>query len=339
MNQILSLDFDKNIYNKKFYCYLIGGDEIFFIKQKIVLLFKKLLQLNYIKNNLIIIDNNTIWENIFLKFIITDFFCKKQIIHLIFLNKNIFFKFKKNIFNLIKYTNINNILIIEIHDYINLYIEKIIKNLIENKNILFYKFNKLNNMQLIKWIYFRFKKLNLFINKNICNILQNFYSKNLIFLNQVIKDIYIHKKNNKSLNEFFFKNYFNNFLFIKDKNLITSILEGNTQNSLIIIKNMKNTKQNIFLIFNKLQKNIFLILQIYRNLKKYSLNFIFKKFLISSLKQIYFKKILKRINNNKLFLIVKLLLEIEINIKSFLIKNYTEKYFWIDLERLILLIS
>ncbi|QJC38630.1 hypothetical protein GJU05_01470 [Enterobacteriaceae endosymbiont of Donacia fulgens] len=330
MNQIFLKNFYEDIYNKKYYCYIITGNELFFIKKNITLLLKKLLKLNYIKNNIIIIDDNTIWDQIFSKFIIIDFFCKKQIIHLIFLNKKFFLKFKKNINTLIKYINKSNILVLEIHDYINLYIEKNFKNIINNQHIIIYKFNKLNKLQIINWIYFRFKQLNLFVNKNICISLHNFYSKNLMLLNQVIESIYIQKKNH---------GYLNNFILKKNNNLITSILSGNIKNSLIIIKQMKKNKQNIFIIFNKLQKNIFLILKLYRSLKKYPLNIIFKKFLILPEKQNYFVKILKRINNKKIYLIIKLLLEIEINIKSFIINNYTEKYFWIDVERLILFIS
>ncbi|QJC36993.1 hypothetical protein GJU01_01455 [Enterobacteriaceae endosymbiont of Donacia vulgaris] len=330
MNKILLYNFDKNIYNKKYFCYIIAGDEIFFIKRKINLLFKKLLTLDYLKNQIIIIDDNTIWNDIFSKFIIIDFFCKKQIIHLIFLNKKIFFKFKNNIINIIKYIDINNILILEIHDYINLYIEKIIKNFINNKYLVFYIYNKLNGKKLINWIYYRFSKFNLYINKKNCNLLKNLYSKNLMLLNQIIKNIYINKNN---------QNYLDNVFYLKNSNLITSILEGDIKNSFEIIRQMKKNKQNIFLIFNKLQKTFFLIFKIYRNLKKYPLNIIFKNFLISLSKSYFYKKILKRMNNQKFHLIFKLLLEIEINIKSFIINNYTEKYFWIDLEKLIFLIS
>lgn len=330
MNQILLKNFNEDIYNKKYYCYIITGNELFFIKKNITLLLIRLFKLNYIKNNIIIIDDNTFWDQIFSKFTIIDFFCKKQIIHLIFLNKKIFLKSKKNINYLIKYINTYNILILEIHDYINLCFEKNFKDIINNKHILIKKFNKLNNIQLINWIYFRFKQLNLSINKNICILLHNIYSKNLMLLNQVIENIYIQKKNN---------NYLNNLILKKNNNLITSILLGKIKNSLKIIKYMKKTKQNIFIIFNKLQKNIFLIFKIHRDLKKYSLNIVFKKFLILPEKQNYFIKILKRMNNKKIYLIIKLLLEIEINIKSFIINNYTEKYFWIDVERLILFIS
>ncbi|QJC34181.1 hypothetical protein GJT94_01470 [Enterobacteriaceae endosymbiont of Donacia cinerea] len=330
MNKILLNNFNKNIYNKKYFCYILTGDEIFFIKKSINLLFKKLIKLGYLKNKIIIIDNDTIWDDIFSKFIITDFFYKKQIIHLICLNKKIFFKFKNNIINLIYYININNILILEIHDYFNLYTEKIIKNFINNKYLIFLKFNKLNNKQLTNWIYYRFKKLNLIINKKNCSFLKNLYSKNLMLLNQIIEDIYIHDKN---------QNYLSNISYIKDNNLINSILLGNVKNSFEIIKQMKNNKQNIFLVFNKLQKTIFLIFKIYRNLKKYPLNIILKKFLIPLSKEYFYKQILKKINNKKLYLIFKLLLEIEINMKSFIINDYTEKYFWIDLEKLIFLIS
>ncbi|QJC38212.1 hypothetical protein GJU04_01470 [Enterobacteriaceae endosymbiont of Donacia marginata] len=330
MNKIFLKKIYADIYNKKYYCYIIMGSELFFIKKNITLLLKKLVKLNFIKNNIIIIDDNTLWESIFSKFIIIDFFCKKQIIHLIFLNKKNFLKSKKNINTLIKYIGINNILILEIHDYINLYIEKNFNNIINNKNIIIYKFNKLNNLQLLNWIYFRFKQLNLFINKNICILLHNFYSKNLMLLNQVLENIYIQKKNH---------NYLNNLFFKKNNNLNNSILEGTIKDSLILINQMKKNKQNIFIIFNKLQKNIFLIFKIYRNLKKYPLNIIFKKFLILPDKQNFFIKILKKINNKKIYLIIKLLLEIEINLKSFIINNYTEKYFWIDIERLILFVS
>ncbi|WP_168918924.1 DNA polymerase III subunit delta [Enterobacteriaceae endosymbiont of Donacia bicoloricornis] len=306
------------------------GDELFFIKKNINILLKKLLELSYIKNNIIIIDNNIIWDNIFSRFIIRDFFCKKQIIHLIFLNKKDFIKSKKNINILIKYISINNILILEIHDYINLYIEKNFKNIINNQCIILYEFNKLNNSQLLNWIYFRFKQLNLFIDKNVCITLYNLYSKNLMILNQVIKNIYIQKKD---------LGYLKNFVFKKNNNLTNSILENQIENSFKIIQKMKNNKENIFIIFNKLQKNIFLILKIYRSLKKYPLNIIFRKFSILPKKQNFFIKILKKINNKKIYLIIKLLLEIEINIKSFIINNYVEKYFWIDLERLILFFS
>ncbi|WP_169780461.1 DNA polymerase III subunit delta [Enterobacteriaceae endosymbiont of Donacia piscatrix] len=338
MNQKLINDFYKKIYNKKYYCYIIAGNEFFFLKKNLHLLFNKLLNLNYIKNSVIIINNDTIWSDIFLKFTIDDFFCKKKIIHLLFLNKNIFLQFQNYIFSLLKYIDVNNILILEIHDYISFNTEKIIKNIIDNNNVFFLKNNKLNSNQLLNWINFRLKKLDLSIDKNIIFMLKNYYSQNLILLNQLINNIYIQKKKIfNNINDFVYKYYFNNLILIKEEKFIDFILLGDLKNSLQLIIQMKNNKQNIFFILNKLQKNIFLILKLYRNYKKKSINFIFKKFLIPISKQKNFRKILNRINSKKINLMIKLLLKIEINIKSFIIKDYTEKYFWIDLEKLILL--
>ncbi|QJC35362.1 hypothetical protein GJT97_01435 [Enterobacteriaceae endosymbiont of Donacia proxima] len=340
MNQKLINNFYKKIYNEKYYCYILAGDEFFFLKKNLYLLFNKLVSLNYIKNNVIIIDNDIIWDDIFLKFTVNDFFCKKKIIHLLFLNKNIFLQFQNYIFFLLKYIDTNNILILEIHDYINFSIEKIIKNITDNNHGFFLKNNKLNSDQLLNWINFRFKKLNLSINQNMISILKNSYSQNLTFLNQLIDNIYIQKKKNFiNVNNFIYKYYLNNPILLKEEKLINFILLGDLKNSFKLIKQMKNNKQNIFFILNKLQKNIFLILKLHRNYKKNSINFIFNKFLIPISKQKNFIKILNRINSKKLNLIIKLLLKIEINIKSFIIKNYTEKYFWIDLEKLILLTS
>ncbi|WP_169786008.1 DNA polymerase III subunit delta [Enterobacteriaceae endosymbiont of Donacia crassipes] len=317
----------------------MAGNEFFFLKKNLNLLFNKLLDLNYIKNNVIIIDNNTIWSNIFFKFTINDFFCKKKIIHLLFLNKDIFLNFKNYVLHLLKYIDINNILILEIHDYINSNIEKVIKNIINN-NGFFLKNNRLSNNQLLNWINFRFKKLNLSIDKNIIFMLKNSYSKNLTLLNQLINNISIQKKKNHNyINNFIYKYYFNNLILLKEEKFIDFILLGDLKNSFQLIIQMKNNKQNIFLILNKLQKNIFLILELYRNYQKNSTNLIFKKFLIPISKQKIFIKILNRINSQKLYLIIKLLLEIEINLKSFIIQDYTEKHFWIDLEKLILLMS
>ncbi|QJC32955.1 DNA polymerase III subunit delta [Enterobacteriaceae endosymbiont of Donacia semicuprea] len=328
-------NFYKKIYNKKFFCYIIAGDELFFIKKNINLLFHKFLKLKFIKNNVIIVDKNFIWDYIFSKFSIHDIFYEKQIIHLIFLNINIFLKFMKNLIFLINLTDKNNILIIEIHNNINLYIEKIIKNIINNKFSIFIKCNKLNNIEFINWINYCFQKINLPINKNIYNVLQNYFSNNLILLDQIIKNISLQKKNkNFSPLSIIYSNI-NNFILIKENNLINSLLTGNIENSINIIKYMKYIQQNPFLVLNKLQKNIFLLLKLYRNLKKNSLDIVFKKNKIISIKKKNcFKISLKKINYKKLYLIIKLLLEIEINIKSFIISNYIDEYFWIDLERL-----
>ncbi|QJC33363.1 DNA polymerase III subunit delta [Enterobacteriaceae endosymbiont of Donacia clavipes] len=327
--------FYKKIYNKNFFCYIIAGDELFFIKKNINSLFNKFLKLKFIKNNVIIVDKNFIWDYIFSKFSITDIFYEKQIIHLIFLNTNIFLKFIKNIKFLINLTDKNNILIIEIHNNISLYIEKIIKNIINNKFSIFIKCNKLNNIEFINWTNYCFQKINLTINKNIYNLLQNYFSDNLILLDQIIKNISLQKKNQNFSPLSIIYNNINNFILIKENNLINSLLVGNIENSINIIKHMKHIQQNPFLILNKLQKNIFLLLKLYRNSKKYSLDIIFKKNKIISIKKkIFFKTSLKRINYKKLYLIIKLLLKIEINIKSFIISNYIEEYFWIDLERL-----
>ncbi|QJC32152.1 DNA polymerase III subunit delta [Enterobacteriaceae endosymbiont of Donacia versicolorea] len=340
MSKILFNTFYKKIYDKKYFCYIIAGDELFFIKKNINLLLYKFLKLKFVKNNVIIVDNNFDWKYVFFKFSTNDFFCKKQIIHLIFLDKNIFIKYIKNLIFLINLTNNNNILIIEIHNNINLYTEKIIKNIINNKFSIFIKCNKLNNIKLVNWINYCFQKFNLPINNNICHLLKNYFSDNLILLNQVIKNISLQKKNSNYSSLLIILNNISNFVLIKESNLINSLLKGDIENSINIIKYMKYTQQNPFLILYQLQKNIFLILKIYRNLKKCSLNTIFKQNKIISIKKIgFFKTSLKKLNYKKLYLIIKLLLEIEINIKSFIINNYIEKYFWIDLERLALLFS
>ncbi|QJC36173.1 hypothetical protein GJT99_01445 [Enterobacteriaceae endosymbiont of Donacia cincticornis] len=339
MNKKLLSSFYKEIYNKKYYCYIVAGNEFFFLKKNLHLLFNKLLSLNYIKNNVIIIDNDTNWENIFLKFTVNDFFCKKKVIHLLFLKKDIFLQFRNYILFLLRYIDINNILVLEIHDNINYNIEKILKNITDNNNGFFLKNIKLNSNQLLNWIYLRFKKLNLFVDKEIISILKNSYSQNLTLLNQVINDFFIQKKNYNCKNNLIYRYDFNNLIILKENKFIDFILLGDLKKSLKLIIQMKNNKQNIFLILNKLQKNIFLILELYRNYQKKSINLIFKKFLIPTIRQKIFIKILNRINSKKLYLIIKLLLEIEINLKSFIIKNYIEKYCWIDLERLILLMS
>ncbi|QJC33767.1 hypothetical protein GJT93_01460 [Enterobacteriaceae endosymbiont of Donacia provostii] len=336
MNDKICNNFYINMYNKRYYCYIIAGDELFFLKKNLNLLLKKLLSLNFIKKKIIIIDNKIIWNKIFSELIIKDFFCTKKIIHLLFLNKNIFFQCQKNIIFLLKNIDKNNILILEIHDYINFNIEKLIKNIINNDNCLFIKNNKLNNYQLDNWINLSFKRLNLIIDKNLIFLLKNSYAKNLTLLNQIINDLYIQKKNN---NHILYKNYFNFFSYLKEENFIDYILIGDLKKSFQLITQIKYHKSNIFLILNKLYKNIFLILEIYKKYKKKPTNLIFKKLSIPVSKQKIFIKFLNRINYKQLFLIIKFLLKIEINIKSFIIKNYTEKYFWIDLEKLILLIS
>ncbi|QJC31729.1 DNA polymerase III subunit delta [Enterobacteriaceae endosymbiont of Donacia tomentosa] len=338
MNNFFLNKFDNCIYNKKYFCYIITGSEFFFIRRSIDILFRKLNKLEYIKCNSIIIDINIDWSYIFSKFSTMDFFCKKQFIHLIILDKKILLKYQSKLMYLTKLVRNTNILILEINNETNQNIDNIIKNIINNNDYIFLKkYNKLSNTNLANWIKYRVQQLNLLIDNNILDLLQYFCSGNLNFLNQILTSFSLKEKDNHVTVDMIFS-FINNTKYIKNNDLISSILSGNIQNSINIINKIKYMQENPYIILNKLQKSIILLLKIYRSIKKYSIEIVFKKFFIISItKQNLFKIILKRINSHKLYLLIKLLLEIEIKIKSFQTNNYIEKYFWIDLEKLVFL--
>ncbi|QJC30033.1 DNA polymerase III subunit delta [Enterobacteriaceae endosymbiont of Plateumaris sericea] len=338
MNQILIKNTNVNIYKNKYNCYTIIGNEPLFIKQTIINLRNQIKILNFIEYNSIIIDNKIKWNLIFNHFLEKNFFYKKKIINLIFLDKKIFIKFKKEINYFFKIINIDIILILEIHTDIAITSNFIFK-IINNKLFLLVICNKLNNIQLIHWTNLEIKKLNLSLDDYNCKLLCYLYEDNLTFLYQTLKDISLLYPKEKNIDSKIILNITNNFLFIKYYDLIDSILLEEKQHSINILTKMKYEGINPFIILNKITDNIFILLILKRNINKSNFNLLLEKFLIPKNKYIILTNLLKKITHNKLYLSIKLLLEIEINIKSFLINDYIKKYFWIDLEKLILLIS
>ncbi|QJC29595.1 DNA polymerase III subunit delta [Enterobacteriaceae endosymbiont of Plateumaris pusilla] len=338
MNQILIKNTNINIYKNIYNCYIIIGNEPLFIKKTIINLRNQVKILNFIEYNSIIIDNKIEWNLIFRKFLEKNFFYKKKIINLIFLNKKIFVKFKEKINYLFKIINIDIILILEIHTNIAITSNFIFK-IINIKLFLLVICNKLNNIQLIHWINLKIKKLNILLDDYNCKLLCYLYEDNLTFLYQTIKDISVLYPKKNNINSKIILNITNNFLFIKCYDLIDSILLGEKQHSINIIIKMKHEEINPFLILNKITDNIFILLKLKRNINKNNFYLLLEKFLIPKNKYMILINLLKKITYNQLYLSIKLLLEIEINIKSFLIHDYIKKYFWIDLEKLILLLS
>ncbi|QJC28255.1 DNA polymerase III subunit delta [Enterobacteriaceae endosymbiont of Plateumaris braccata] len=336
MNQILIKNIDIEIYQNKYNCYILAGNEPFFIKKTIITLRNKMKTLGFIEYNSIIIDNNTEWNNIFHKFLERNIFYKNEIINFIFLDKKIFINCKKKIINLFKIINIDIILILEIHTDIAISSSFIFK-IINNQCIFLGICNKLNNIQLINWLFIEIKKLNLLLNHSCCKLLCYLYEDNLTFLYQTLKDISLLYPKKSNINVKFILDITNNFLFIKYYDLIDLIFLEKTQHSINIIKKLKYEEISPYLILSKIEKNIFLLLILKRNMNKDNFYYLLKKSLIPKNRYFIIKKILKKITHNQLYLSIKLLLEIEINIKSFIINDYIKKYFWIDLEKLILL--
>ncbi|QJC29148.1 DNA polymerase III subunit delta [Enterobacteriaceae endosymbiont of Plateumaris rustica] len=337
MNYILIKNININVYQNKYNCYIIIGNEPLFIKKTIITLRNKIKLLGFIEYSFIIINNNTEWNYIFNKFLERNFFYKKEVINLIFLDKKIFIKYKKKIIDLFKIINIDIILILEIHTDITISSNFIFK-LIYNKFFLLVICNKLNNIQLLNWINLKIKKLNLLLSDSCCRLLCYLYEDNLTFLYQTLKNISLLYPKKNSVNSEIILNMTNNFLFIKYYDLINLILLEKKQYIINIITKLKYEEISPFFILSKIEKNIFILLILKRNINKNNFSLLLKKYLIPKEKFFIISNFLEKITYNQLYLAIKLLLEIEINIKTFIIYNYVKKYFWIDLERLILLI-
>ncbi|QJC28703.1 DNA polymerase III subunit delta [Enterobacteriaceae endosymbiont of Plateumaris consimilis] len=334
MNQVLVKNIDIDIYQNKYNCYILAGNESFFIKRTVIKLRNNTKVLGFVEYSSIVIDNHTEWNNIFHKFLERNIFYKKEIINLIFLDKKIFINCKKKIINLFKIINIDIILILEIHTDIAISSNFIFK-IINNHFFLLRICNKLNNIQLINWVFIKIKKLNLLLNSSCCKLLCYLYEDNLTFLYQTLKDISLLYPKKSNINLKFLSKITNNFLFIKSHDLIFS---KKIQHSINILNKLKHEQISPYLILSKIEKNIFLLLILKRNMNKDNFYYLLKKSLIPIDKYSIIKKILKKITHDQLYLSIKLLLEIEINIKTFIINDYIKKYFWIDLEQLILLI-
>ncbi|WP_211080486.1 hypothetical protein [Enterobacteriaceae endosymbiont of Macroplea appendiculata] len=328
-------DLNLNKTNTKYLCYIIIGSDFYHIKEYIKKLFLILHKQQYKEHITIIIDANPNWTQIFTKFCCLNLFFTKKIINIIFLNKSDVTKHIKYIQKLLLFLHDKIILIIEIHNIMKCDIYK--KYMINNLNIIslcikFILCVTLNYTQFKKWLISRCKTLTLNINHDAIDLMYTFYNKNLSLLNQILLNINLSQKKLVTVKQLTF--YTNTFILIKYDNLLDTILTKQVYKSLCIIHKIKLYKYNPIFIIKNLSHDIVCLMLIKKNIMN---NNLFNNLYISQHKYNTFIQLLPTITIEKIYLCIKLLSVMEINIKNNNINLYCERSFWIDLEKLVFL--
>lgn len=301
---------NNKVLKKKNKIILIFGNDNFLLQENLNKILKFFKKNGFNKSEYYNITKKTNWNEIYNKTQSLDLFTNKNIILEIKKKENTEKISKKliKLFNIL-HQKITIILIIKELNRQNSWYKKI-----KNTGI-FINSSLLEEKDLMIWMNKKIKKIGISLDKKTKKILCYYYERNTTYLNQILENINMAYKNENITIDKVKKiiNYSSNFKYY---HWIESIFFGNTEKSIIILKKLKQENHELILILYSIQKELFIILKIKKEIDKENIEKIFNKYKIWKIKKEGIKKIIKRISINKIIIAIILISKIELKLKK-----------------------
>ncbi|AKC60477.1 DNA polymerase III subunit delta [Blochmannia endosymbiont of Camponotus (Colobopsis) obliquus] len=263
-----------------------------------------------------LLDKNTNWSNIFNKCKNLHLFNNKQILSFTISNNYINDIVNKKISVLFSLCNKNLLFIVHIDKLTNYKKNYIFLKKFHHKTILI-NCNTPQANYLLNWILDTAKKMNILLDHKICQLLHEYYQDDLSSVVELLKNLrYIYPDDIISLTQV--KKTINKLINFTPSHWINTLLSGNYKLSCHILHKLKLENIEPVILLRKLQHEILLLLtykqQTQQNITQ---NLLSDKYKIKSNKhQLLLIKALKRLNFNQLSISIKIMFQLELEIKQ-----------------------
>ncbi|CAL4323929.1 DNA polymerase III subunit delta [Buchnera aphidicola (Mindarus abietinus)] len=319
-----------NFISKKnfFYYYFLIGNEFSLLDEAKEKIFKISKEKNFLEKKIFFISSKFNWDEVFLLLKNENIFNIKTIIILIIKDEKKIFTLDKNLKKIFTLLTKKNIIIIQSKNFSISRNNRIPSNKKKITGILIFCYF-LNKSDKKLWIKEKLRINNINFSKNI----KKNYENNLCLLKKKIDNSKFFNLKNK-------KDSFDkiNSLLINQKKinpieLNNAILNGNKKKSIQIINKLLSEEYSPILLIRSFQKDLLILVKFYFQDKK--ITSFLKKENINSHRLIYFSNYLKKNDIKKLYFSIKLLTEIEIDIKN----NHKKFFIWSKLQYLSIFLS
>lgn len=324
MIEIIASELNKNICKKLENFYFLIGNETFLLQDSQNKIVQAAKNKNFIEIFKFNIEYNTNWQEILDLLSTINLFFKKKILLINMLNIKLNEIMFQRIFQVYKLLHNDIIVIIKINNlFINKIKKEIYKNFIKKITLVFCDIQEIKNLP--QWIVYLSKKMTIQLEKKAKDLISIYYENNIVALYKLfilIKQRWPEEKiiSLQQVNQLAI--YSAKFTPI---DWIESILEGDCNRSLRILKDIYMKDTNLVIMIRLLQKNLILLL----NVKSVNITVqknLFDKYKITQNHRILIQNA-NHIDENQIFHVVRILNKIN---KEFPILN--SKILFINLE-------
>ncbi|CAL4325129.1 DNA polymerase III subunit delta [Buchnera aphidicola (Protaphis terricola)] len=320
----------KKIINKLSLFYIFLGQDLILINKNIQIILNFAKKKDFIEKNIIDIEKHEDWEKIIYFYKLNNLFFKKRILIVNFILKNLNTVLIKNINKLFYFQNLNILVILKFNQ-LSMSFKKfiLIKEKISKINII-WCFTP-NGLNFKKWINYEIESRKIKITKNALLLLYKYYEGNTIFAYHILNMISLVWKNKITTSKKI-KNIINNFSNLNASDWINAIFQNKKKEACYILDTLYQQKYNPLILIRSLQKDLLILLHIKRE-KKININMFLKKNNIFLNRFHFFFIAIKSINFSNFLKVIRILLQIDIKIKS----EYNNNP-WLELKTLTLLL-
>ncbi|QCI25072.1 DNA polymerase III subunit delta [Buchnera aphidicola (Rhopalosiphum padi)] len=331
MKIIYPEELKKKLIKKLNYCYILLGEDSFFLNKTEKLIFNIAKNKKFIEKNIINIEKAIDWNKVINFYKLKNLFFKKTILIINFIIKKLNPSLIKDI-NEIPFFKNKDILIILKFNELSGFIKKskTLKVLMLESDIIYcstpYEWAFKN------WLQYEIKKRNLKITRESFSLLHKYYEGNALCAYQIL-DILLITWPNENIRIEKIKKIINQFSIFSPSNWINAIFNNDAEKAIYILDGFFKQKYNPLILIRSLQKDLLILLNMKRE-KKLDINIFLKKNNVWFNRSKFFINALRSIDFNNFLKIIRILLQIEIKIK----KEYNNSV-WIQLKTLTLLLS
>ncbi|QCI20575.1 DNA polymerase III subunit delta [Buchnera aphidicola (Brachycaudus cardui)] len=317
----------KNLYS----FYVLLGEDFCLINKNQDLILKYANQKGFIETITIDIEQNKDWEKV-IRFCQTrNLFFNKTILIINFIINTLNIVLIKNINKISFLLHIDILIILKLnHLSGSSQIKKILHTLQLNSNIVscFTPYN----LNFTNWVLYEIEEKNINIEKKAFFLLCKYYEGDTLFIYKIL-DILLMTYPNTCISVDEIKKIILDFFNFSELHWINAIFQGQIKKAMYILNTFHKKRHNPLILIRSLQKDLLKLIYMNRE-KNININMLLKQYNISSARHKFFMYALKKINNQNYFKAIRILVNIEINIK----KKYNNSV-WMQLQKLTLMLS